>query len=906
MKTVKPQCVAVLTRPYEFEKRFYLAVTASVFFRFDQARHLLSEVSMWKFLAANLGKDAVVDMGMPKLRGEYLVYGNCYAPTASAGQSAMVQVKVTVGSRSKTLHVYGERDWLPPYTGSATPTAAQPFTHMALNYTNAFGGKDYPHNPVGKGMPPPAADSVHCLPNIELAGKPLLSPDDRPAPAGLGPIDFSWPQRASKAGTYDAHWLAHSFPGFAADMDWSIFNAAPEDQWLPGFFTGDEPFMVQGMHPSLQEQRGTLPACAIRCVVAQQRGGNEVLVDVPARAETLVLFPDQQRAILLWRAVVEVGSADADDIAAIIVGVEDSGAPKPLSHYEDVLAIRRDRKQGALHALNDAPLMPVSWPAGAPGQTDEAATAPPSQFLLSQNMRRKTEQEFSKAKEQLAALRAQLVASAGASPTCQPDLGPIDEALASALPPPARERSLEELPAFKKEMQDMASAMLAKAQAGHAQAEANARALCASNELDYDALLAAARARAGGPPAPMAPALVQSLQAVPAAAATGIDPDLPVRLADVDAKAMAMYRRYAHFSPPAASAPGEDKAALAAAFARGDSFEDKDMTGADLAGLNLQGANLRGALLDNANLNGANLTGANLEKAVLAHADLAGALLVKANFQGANLGAANLAGSVARGASFARATLSGANLDGADLTGADLSGADLMGAKLGGAMLSGVLAPGAKFIALGLTPAPGALAGDGAMTTMDLSATVFSGAQLNKALFLHCRMDRSNFQDACLDQAVLLEVDGNAVDFSRASLHNLRAVSNTQLPDSNFTAATLSAANLRGIGLSGSTFAGANMAGCDLTGAALAGTVLTSVRGRGLRLTKADVSNADLGKADLMGANVQQAQLKGASFLEANLFMADFLRTVFDETTVFARANLKNTLLKNAQNHDQG
>ena len=51
---------------------------------------------------------------------------------------------------------------------------------------------------------------------------------DKPAPVGFGPIDQTWPVRMRKAGTYDAEWLETRFPGFAADIDWTFFNAAPE------------------------------------------------------------------------------------------------------------------------------------------------------------------------------------------------------------------------------------------------------------------------------------------------------------------------------------------------------------------------------------------------------------------------------------------------------------------------------------------------------------------------------------------------------------------------------------------------------------------------------------------------------------------------------------------------------
>ena len=50
---------------------------------------------------------------------------------------------------------------------------------------------------------------------------PITAQGDHPGPAGFSAIDFTWPQRKSKAGTYDAAWLKNRFPGFPSDIDFS-------------------------------------------------------------------------------------------------------------------------------------------------------------------------------------------------------------------------------------------------------------------------------------------------------------------------------------------------------------------------------------------------------------------------------------------------------------------------------------------------------------------------------------------------------------------------------------------------------------------------------------------------------------------------------------------------------------
>ena len=354
MRIIKPQRLSLLTRTYEYEGKFYLAVNIMTFFRFSQPQRLLSEQSMWKFVAEALGKDAVLDMGMPKQRGEFLVYGKCFAPPGRTITQAAVKVKVA--GLEKALMVTGNRLWRNRGLGLSI-SQAEPFSSIELSYANAFGGEGFANNPVGKGMPLKDSTMPRLLPNIEIPHQLVVFSDDRPQPASFTPLDFTWPQRFSKVGTHDQAWLHSRFPGFAADMDWSIFNAAQQDQILPAYFEGFEAFEVQGMHSDKPVVCGTLPGCAMRCFLTMKNDAHMALYDVSMRAETLVLFPGSERAVLMYRGVSEIKTDDGADIAHIMIGAEDLHAPKPVSHYQAVLHQRLDRKNGAIACLIDEPLL---------------------------------------------------------------------------------------------------------------------------------------------------------------------------------------------------------------------------------------------------------------------------------------------------------------------------------------------------------------------------------------------------------------------------------------------------------------------------------------------------------------------------------------------------------------------
>ena len=146
---------------------------------------------------------------------------------------------------------------------------------MPINYQNAFGGPDFPENPVGKGMIPDATGKTP-RPNVQDHGHLIISPRDRPPPAGFAAYPLDWPQRQQYAGRVDENWLLNDWPHFPMDTNWELFNAAPEDQRLPGFFTGDEKIEIMHMHPGKAVLPSSLPGLRPRLFVNQKEGDGEV------------------------------------------------------------------------------------------------------------------------------------------------------------------------------------------------------------------------------------------------------------------------------------------------------------------------------------------------------------------------------------------------------------------------------------------------------------------------------------------------------------------------------------------------------------------------------------------------------------------------------------------------------
>ena len=346
MRIVKGSEHSLLLNYFGLNNRYYLAVTVLTFFSFDSPAGVLPEQDMWPFVQKELGKDAILDMAMPKPKGEYLVWGRCFTPDGTARGAS--QVAVRVGNVEKMLYIFGDRAWKSTPM-SETIGQPAPFTEMPVTYSRAFGGSGFDRNPAGRGVSPvisPSGGEVHPLPNIEDPRRLVGSPSDRPDPAGLAPIDYTWPQRARKLGTYDNRWFQECWPFYPDDMDWTYFNAAPEDQQIQGFFNGTESFAIAGMHPKKQVIESRLPEIRHRLFVNQvedmkKPDGETLFKEIITHFDTVWLFPHAERGVLIARGTIEVKDDEALDIPHLYIANEAlTESPRSIEvYYEQFLKL---------------------------------------------------------------------------------------------------------------------------------------------------------------------------------------------------------------------------------------------------------------------------------------------------------------------------------------------------------------------------------------------------------------------------------------------------------------------------------------------------------------------------------------------------------------------------------------
>jgi uncharacterized protein YjbI with pentapeptide repeats len=863
MKTIKPQKLGLLCRTIENDRAHHFVVTLLVFTDLDGSAPL-PEVDLWKVVPKELGEGAAFDLGMPKSRGEWLLDGKAFAPHGEARQCS---VKVRVGSSEKSLFVFGDRQW-----SYGVPTQPAPFREMPLTWSRAFGGEGFATNPTGRGFAPVERPTgpLHALPNVERPEELVEAPGDRPRPAGFGAIDFALPQRMGKAGTHDARWLEERYPGFAEDMDWTIFNAAAEDQWLPGFFRGDEAVQMINLHPTRPVLEGRLPALVARAYVTLRTPQGDVFREVATRIDTVHLLPNAERMVVIYRGSIPVTQDDGADVVHLLAALESPGAPRTIEHYEGVLAGRLDKKNGAVLALRDDDLLPAPGPGARPPPTseDEFLDAVAHHGHAQKNGRRRMEIENQKARDH--------VAAKGLDPD---QYGP------PPLPPEPPAPPAADIATRVESGNAQIDAALATAATQKEEALAQARAQCAASGVDFDAMMG----EGGGPPTFSAQAEIDRAEATAAMArahgapvaeleALLADPTWRERLFDSERRLKDAYRLYAQVFPAANLRERTESARLrqwvieqAAARA---SMADADLTGVDLSGLDLSGCDLARAFMERANLMGTSLRGADLTQAVLARANLTNADLSDVAGRALNLGKARLHRTRLAGADLSEAILHEASLHEVDGSRCRFTKVQFHEAALDLVDLHDAVLDGAMFI------------------KSSFAHVRLTGASLRKAMFLELSVAGADFDRATLDGAVFVTVDGAGASFREAQMKRLVLVKDCTFADAVFTGATLDGANLRDTVLTRADFSRCRLRGADFTGCDLREARFHQAYARDARFMKADLRKAGMIGVDLMDALLGKANLRGADLQSSSLYRADLFRVDGDRGTNLAEANL--------------
>ena len=308
MKILKDAKTALLLKSFLLENRDYLGVTVLGYFDLNNPEAPLEEQAMYRDTKSQLGK-TLLDYAMPKPEAEVLLCGTCHNPLP---QSGVARVSLKVGETiERELYVFGERRWR-----NGLITDPLPFETMLLDHAHGTGDEE-------------------MLPNIEEPDDLTVTRGEKRTSVSFMPIDIFGAENMKKLGTFDGNYKRDLWPGFAADMDYTFFNVAPKRQRQESFFEGGETIELHNMHPENRRMVSHIPRFSFRCFATRQKKGREeAFVEVVLRRDTLWLFPEIEKGIVVFHGTLEVADEIYSDIRYLNIKPVFAGeAPKTAEAY---------------------------------------------------------------------------------------------------------------------------------------------------------------------------------------------------------------------------------------------------------------------------------------------------------------------------------------------------------------------------------------------------------------------------------------------------------------------------------------------------------------------------------------------------------------------------------------------
>lgn len=847
MKIIKPDNLSLLydilpaiPGTYTSQGQFSLVLAAMAGFSFaaPEPDNLLLENIIWQRISESLPPGETLDQGLPKPHGEYLIYGSCWSRNPVRGK----EIHVRIGSLEKRLRIFGPRFW-----HAHGPTKPQPYTRIAVHWQHAFGGANFPENPLGMGHAR-LHRGVYPLPLVEDPRHLVAFTRQKVPPAGLTAIPGHWPQRRCYLGTVDAAWLERNWPGLPADYQPEYACTAPPDQRFSDELPSGLPFAISGMHPERETITGTVPKLRARLFVQRGPEHGDGFEEIICRPETLWLFPDSETGVILFRGVTWTRDEEGAGTTAILASFEHAEKPPlPAKHYEQQCALTLNRGQTSpakkpddippapqprLHPNTMAPTLATT--AGIATVTGLGPAAVHAQANDPSSM-----------ESLISALEAEVTQHLDAIGVSSEQTEMFLQDVQAALPEdmPTDDLTTHPLDDFSQGLDQAVQNM---------QMETNA--LLQQHGLTPESLEQILTRHASTGEVADNDFLdelhqLQNADDLPQEAREGLREALN-GFAQSQAALALIAARTAAQRP--SESPGKDLSPTLTMVdgplttdqalerhAKGLGLAGCDLTGCDFTGRDLSGANLRKAVLDGVSWSGAILTRADLRGAFCRRADFSKADLTGANLSGAVLETACLNQVQAQGCVARRARLQGADLRRANLSQADFQAADCSGSDLRFATMTNLLGRDMRL----------------------------NNAQLEQS------------------------------QWTNADLSGSRADTGTNGTQACFVDANLKLVRWSGAHLPQADFTGADLDGADLSKTCLRKAIFRCTTARNARLIK-----ADLRKARFRGVNLFQASLRHANCTEAhiedvNLFGADLYRCKLDKETI-ENANLRRTILQ--------
>jgi uncharacterized protein YjbI with pentapeptide repeats len=953
VKIFAPLQIAQNQRTFEQNRQFHWVVSPSLFVRISTGKVELQHDCIADIMES-MGDIPMLDMGMPKPKGEWLANACLFAPEGTEIQAG--QASIEIAGNKKNLNVFGDRHWR-----AGIPSTPQKFTSMPLDFNRAYGSEEYAMNPVGLGF------KTEKLPNIELAEKTITDNNSQYAPASFSPLDPSWPQRNQYQGTYDSQYMEKYFPGYPQDMDWRLFMNASQDQWLDNFFQGNEAFELSNLHPQKSLIKGQLPGLSPRCFIKDTSElAESQFKEVDLHLDTVWFFPDKDIIQLIWRGGMQVSSDEAEQISHVLLAFEDNQDPlRNSEHYRNAMNERIQNKDPLQDSLNTQDLIPLGAPS-AMQLLQQSAMEDIQESPLSSNMQSKAETIQAvvdeKVERSLQELKQQIDNPAIDAQQKNDLLAKLDSLNSPKQQDPATEVLLKKLNkiipginsgnpkdldlsefSFKKldeifaEINGFSNAKKAEALEsikpqldGLYQQLENAD---SQNNLD-DQQRTTIKEQIQRLENLANDEVSPSLTALPRLDIEAIRQQINATSPDIQKAQQELHlmltnpmlannekilkarqqldnlqkNELAKISDNLDVAQNQFKQGygMAAHFAdhglsphKDDELQRNKLL--SIANGNKDASEQDWACLD---LSGQNLDDMNFSNCYMEQVNLSGASLVGANFSGAILARANLTNTNCSQANFDNANIGNSHchdtiFDGSSFNESKFSKTEFIGTSFIGAYIN---QPEVLYIILKDCNFDRSIIKGFPFLELDLKNISFRNAQLETCNFINSQLTGCNLDSAFLPSTAWANTSISSTSFIAADMTSNCFVGADEdtvcnFENLNFSGAILNKANFQNLNLPGTLFTESELNSANFSGTDLSDSNFDDACGKQIVLRKANLNQASMKRADFMEGIMSKALLTNANLETCNLYGVDFIRATIKGTR-FKGANLDATILR--------
>lgn len=681
-------------------------------------------------------------------------------------------VSVSLGKVKKTLKVIGDRQWDGGFFSSAS--SPKKFIEMPLIYQHAYGAFDYDHNPLGKGVIKKKYKNkdrdCYFLPNIYLDNESTKADKNSHAVAGFGPLDISWPQRVCYQGSYDQQWLTDDHPGFPKDTNPKLFNAAPLEQQINGFFQPDTDYSIKGMNAESPVIEGQLPNINVRAFICQHVDDEQKFKEIKTAIDTVWFFPELQLGVAIYRGVAQVNDSDGLDVKKLMLACEGaSDTPRTFEYYQHVLALRTDPETALAHVFNESQLMPVKTKVQQQHYEEIHAEA---KRLHQQKVDDITQLHVAKIQAQNTNTKIPLqekttldIAEPGPIPQELLDSGDIDLSPYIEFANAVAEKANADM---EKKLTEIKEQQIEYAEQQKKQCESLASMKARVNNIVYVMATDLAESIAYQRP--------EWLSYLPAENPLTSIQHKKVQQAE---KVAASSVRQARQSEPSVTVLSQSlpdngaqemRAWIIELMDSSISLAGRDLAGADLSGLDFSGLDLRDVMLEQADLTSCNFTGCRLDGAVFTSA-----ILDFATFTNSSMTKANLALVQGKETRFNHSNLSHANVTEALLDHCDFSDAILdyilaVSVNMQFSLLHRIQCVKGNFV------------------EAKLAHSDWQQANLKNCIFLQPELQFINWQGVKIERCIMVDAKAEGADFSGVKAEKVQFSNKGDFRQANFSA----------------------------------------------------------------------------------------------------------------------